>query len=235
MNADGSNVTQLNVDTGTSMDWGVQGTFQPPPPPGLPAPVLGVAVNVEVVRGTVRIGVPGGSSGARAAQKGVNFVPLTEARQIPVGSFLDTKKGTVKLTSAADDRGNTQSGSFVKGLFQVLQKRSGKDRGITEARLKGSSFKRCSARGRGKGKRAAAARKKLSSRTVRRLQGNANGSFRSRGRNSAATVRGTIWTVADRCDGTLTSVKRGKVAVRDFRRKRTIVVKAGKRYFAKAR
>jgi hypothetical protein len=47
-------------------------------------------------------------------------------------------------------------------------------------------------------------------------------------------VRGTVWTVADRCDGTLTTVKRGKVAVRDFRRRKTIVVRAGKRYLARA-
>jgi sugar lactone lactonase YvrE len=204
-------------------------------PGGLPAPVLGVAVNVEVVRGTVRIGVPGGGSGAQAAQKGVKFVPLTEARQIPVGSFLDTKRGTVKITSAVDTAGNTQSGTFFKGLFQVLQKRSGKDRGITEARLKGSSFKRCTVRRHGKRRRAAAARKKLSGRTVRRLQGDAQGRFRTRGRHSAATVRGTVWTMSDRCDGTLTRVLRGKVAVRDFRRKRTVVVKAGKSYLARAR
>ena len=38
----------------------------------------------------------------------------------------------------------------------------------------------------------------------------------------------------DRCDGTLTTVKRGKVAVRDLRRKRTILVRAGKSYLARA-
>ena len=48
-------------------------------------------------------------------------------------------------------------------------------------------------------------------------------------------MRGTKWTVTDRCDGTLTTVQRGTVAVRDFRRKKTIVVKAGKQYLAKAR
>ena len=47
-------------------------------------------------------------------------------------------------------------------------------------------------------------------------------------------MRGTVWFTADRCEGTLTTVKRGKVAVRDFRRKRTITVSAGKRYFARA-
>ncbi len=46
-------------------------------------------------------------------------------------------------------------------------------------------------------------------------------------------VRGTKWTTTDRCDGTLTTVTRGKVAVRDFRRKKTIIVKAGKSYLAK--
>ena len=47
-------------------------------------------------------------------------------------------------------------------------------------------------------------------------------------------MRGTVWITADRCDGTLTQVKRGKVAVRDLRRKRTVVVKAGKSYLARA-
>ena len=48
-------------------------------------------------------------------------------------------------------------------------------------------------------------------------------------------MRGTTWTVEDRCDGTLTTVKRGTVAVRDFRLKKTITVKAGKSYLAAAR
>jgi hypothetical protein len=40
--------------------------------------------------------------------------------------------------------------------------------------------------------------------------------------------------VQDRCDGTLTTVKRGTVAVRDFRRKKTVAVKAGHSYLASA-
>ena len=47
-------------------------------------------------------------------------------------------------------------------------------------------------------------------------------------------MRGTKWTVADRCDGTLTTVKRGKVEVRDFRLKKTILLAAGKSYLAEA-
>ncbi|HEY1277417.1 MAG TPA: hypothetical protein VGF25_21090, partial [Thermoleophilaceae bacterium] len=59
--------------------------------------------------------------------------------------------------------------------------------------------------------------------------------FRARAKHSEGTSRGTIWLTADRCDGTLTKVTRGKVAVRDFRRKKTINVKAGKSYLARAR
>jgi hypothetical protein len=38
-----------------------------------------------------------------------------------------------------------------------------------------------------------------------------------------------------RCDGTLTTVKRGKVMVRDFARKREITLTADKSYLARAR
>jgi ferric-dicitrate binding protein FerR (iron transport regulator) len=47
-------------------------------------------------------------------------------------------------------------------------------------------------------------------------------------------VRGTIWLVQDRCDGTLTKVTRGTVRVRDFKAKRTVTVKAGHTYLARA-
>ena len=56
--------------------------------------------------------------------------------------------------------------------------------------------------------------------------------FRTVGRFSSATVRGTTWLTDDRCDGTLTRVTKGKVGVRDFVRNRTILLKKGKRYFA---
>jgi ferric-dicitrate binding protein FerR (iron transport regulator) len=93
--------------------------------------------------------------------------------------------------------------------------------------LKGSSFSKC----RAGGKQASAA---LTRRQIRRLRANANGNFRTNGRNSSATVRGTIWDVTDRCDGTLTKVRRGRVVVRDFRRKRNIILTKGKSYLARA-
>ena len=202
------------------------------PPGPLPEPVLGETANAAPVAGEVLVGIPTDSSrGARVSQKGVTFVPLTEARQIPVGSFLDTTEGTVSLKLARNRAGDLQSGRFAAGLFQVLQSRKRAAKGLTELRMKGSkaSFRNCR-----QGKRGARADAALSRRAIRRLRARARGRYRTRGRHSAATVRGTTWTVVDRCDGTLTKVKRGKVAVRDFRPKKTIVVTRGERYLAKA-
>ena len=67
-----------------------------------------------------------------------------------------------------------------------------------------------------------------------KLWGNGKGKFRTNGKYSAATVRGTIWLVEDRCEGTLTKVRRGTVQVRDFKRKKTVTVKAGHSYLARA-
>jgi hypothetical protein len=199
----------------------------------LPKPKYGKTVNVIPVDGTVLVAIGGQrrGRGARASQKGRRFVPLREARQIPVGSMLDTRKGTVELVSARNPKATRlNSGKFAAGIFQALQSRKRRAKGLTELRLKGGNFNRCRTR-RGKGASAAA----LSKRTIRRVRGNAKGRFRTRGRHSQATVRGTIWLTADRCDGTLTKVTRGRVAVRDFRRKKTILVRTGKRYLARAK
>ena len=51
---------------------------------------------------------------------------------------------------------------------------------------------------------------------MRRLWGTGHGRFRTRGRYAAATVRGTTWTVEDRCHSTVTKVLEGIVAVRDL-------------------
>ena len=70
---------------------------------------------------------------------------------------------------------------------------------------------------------------------MRQLWGSGEGAFRTVGRFSSATVRGTTWLTNDRCDGTLTKVTAGKVGVRDFVLKKTVVVKKGKSYLAQAR
>ena len=62
-----------------------------------------------------------------------------------------------------------------------------------------------------------------------------NGRFVTRGRAAVATVRGTAWFTRDTCEGTLVSVTRGSVAVRDLVRKVTVIVRAGHKYLARLR
>jgi hypothetical protein len=165
------------------------------------------------------------------------FVPLMDHVNIPVRSLIDATVGRAKVTSSRvrfrRTRRSRQSGLFWGGRFQIRQARRGRSRGITELRLKGGSFKRCGSSTASR-RASAALGTRRSRRTVRRLRGRARGRFRTYGRRSSATVRGTTWITADRCDGTLTRVTRGKVAVRDFRRRRTIIVRAGKSYLARA-
>ena len=72
------------------------------------------------------------------------------------------------------------------------------------------------------------------SRSVRHLWGNGSGLFRTKGRYASATIRGTKWLTDDRCDGTLVRVAKGAVTVRDFPKRKSLVLKAPKRYLALA-
>ena len=70
---------------------------------------------------------------------------------------------------------------------------------------------------------------------TRKLWGEGKGTFRTDGKFSSATVRGTKWLVQDTCAGTLTKVSQGVVLVRDFKRKKNITVRAGKQYLARSK
>jgi hypothetical protein len=192
-------------------------------PRPLPPPVLGKLVNLAPVSGKVLVRVPGGSG----------FQELTDLLQIPVRSVIDATAGVVQLTSATAKAGVTQTGSFTLGGFQVRQSPDPRQRGLTELRLRGGDFSKCGSSSKAAGPATTSARAK-SRRVIRRLRAKVKGRFRTRGRYSAAAVRGTEWLTADRCDGTLTRVASGRVAVRDFRRKRTIILRAGQSYLAKA-
>ena len=201
---------------------------------GQAPPTLGVNVNVGRVSGVVLVGIPSvaaRAAGVRTSQKGVRFVPLTQARQIPVGSFLDTRRGVVRLSSARNTAGAAQTGDFGRGLFQVLQSRKRSAKGLTDLRAEGAPASAPVA----SATRGSARHSRCRAHDPPRLRSNAGGRFRTRGRHSAATVRGTKWETIDRCDGTLTKVTRGSVTVRDFRRKKSLIVKAGKSYLARAR
>jgi hypothetical protein len=202
---------------------------------GAEKPVPFKTVNATVVSGEVFIKLPaGGAASAAAVKAPKGFVPLEGAETIPVGATLDTAHGRVKVRSAADTRGKKlQTGQFFRGRFVVRQvriKRRSKKL-LTDMRLSGSSFsKACKAKA-----SIAAKRKKRSKKRVRRLFGVAKGAFRTTGRNAAATVRGTRWSIQDRCDGTLVTVQRGRVEVRDKVKRKTIIVRTGHTYLARLR
>jgi hypothetical protein len=227
-------------------------TLKTPADPPPPRPVLGKSVNVTPVSGIVYIELPPGATLASAASvspfspfalgvqasealtKGQAFIPLTEARQIPVGSVLETTGGVVGITTAttASRKGKLQSGDFGAGIFKLLQNR--KQKGLTDLDIinNHSASQVCTTVGK-KGKGVAYAAK-LSSKTLGRVNASAHGHFTVRGQYSAATVRGTVWNVGNRCEGTFTHVTRGVVSVRDFVRRKTITLFTGQSYLAKA-
>jgi hypothetical protein len=202
-----------------------------PQPAGLPAPALGETVNAAPANGTVLVRLPATAAVNRGHAAGVEsaprqFLPLTEAQQLPLGSTFDTTRGAVKLTLAGARPGTTQAGRFSKGRFRTAQS---KRNALTTMTATGGGLARCGTRVPTGG----APRVQASARS-RSLFGSARGRFRTRGRHSSATVRGTQWLQKDTCAGTLTTVKKGSVVVRDFTKRRNVVVKRGKRYLARA-
>jgi hypothetical protein len=143
---------------------------------------------------------------------------------IPYGSKLDVTHGTLTLTT---DTGTVTV--FGKGVFAAFLLLRGTDNGkpIVELRLTAGNFNVC------KRKLAAASATKPPPKVIRQLWAKAKGHFRTRGRYASATVRGTVWLTADRCDGTLTHVNQGTVQVSDFTLKKKLLVHAGTSHLAK--
>lgn len=180
-------------------------------------PIPGVIVGVKAVQGTVLVKEPGSNT----------FVKLSGTTEIPVGAQVNTVKGTVRLTAALGG-GNVNSSEFHDGIFTILQAKA--KNAYTTLRLGGGNFRLCRSGGSARSLSVADRRR----RPVRRLWGSGKGRFTTRGRYSSATVLGTTWLVQDQCNGTLTRVRRGIVRVRDFRRRKTVKVRAGHSYLARA-
>jgi len=177
-------------------------------------PDLGETLVADPVSGTVRVRVPGAAG----------FVSLAEVEELPLGSLLDTRDGRVEVATIRRKRGGrVQRGRFYGGVFQVRQRK--RDKYITELVLRGK-LAGCQSKGKAS---ASVANKK------RRVWGNGEGRFRTRGRYSSGAVRGTKWLVEDRCDSTLTLVRRGVVTVRDFALDKAIILRRGQRYLARPR
>jgi hypothetical protein len=227
-------------------------TFTTAKAPAPPPPVIGQSANVTPVSGLVLIKPPPGKSFhglhgrvAGVPTKGQGFIPLTQARQVPVGSQVDALRGTLQLIVASTAKHKTQQVRLTGGVFSLSQARKGPQKGLTTFALMENAFKgapsyaSCTS-----GKKLAhgalavggplAQAAKLKPKVLQTLLASEkSGKFQTKGRYSSATVRGTEWETEDRCDGTLTAVKRGVVAVQDFHTRKTIVLRAGHSFLAK--
>jgi hypothetical protein len=190
-------------------------------PPG--PPTIGKNFNVSLVRGLVLIRVNG------------QFIPLTQLRQFAAGTEIDARNGALNLMTATGKKRQTQSGTFFGAIFKIGQTRSGADKGLTILSIVENAFKGAPTYAKCPKKAADGpiGQAALSSRVLQTLRGNARGKFRTVGRFAAATVRGTDWGTLDRCDGTLTRVRKGTVSVSDFVHHVTVIVTGGHSYLAK--
>jgi hypothetical protein len=212
----------ITLSVGDSRTCTVTADDDPPPPPRaqpsvnsqqLPPPERGKSVNALPESGTVKVKLPGSAA----------YVDLSEAQQLPVGTVVDARKGHVTLVAAADSSGGTATAEFWAGIFRLGQTKTATPTTVLTLVEKISCPR--------PGKASVAAKKKKK----RRLWGDGSGKFQTKGKHSAATVVGTRWLVEDSCKSTLTRVVRGRVSVRDFVKKKTVIVRAGKKYVAKAK
>ena len=198
-------------------------------------------MDASPISGVVLVKPPPGKSlgaagDAAAVSKGQGFVPLTAARQIPTGSEIDALDGSLKMVTATGQVGKTQTATLAGGIFKVTQARSGITQGPDQLQ---PGRERLSRRPQlrhlhrqAQGSDATIA--SLSRKTLQLLKVSGHGKFKTTGRYASATVRGTVWTISDRCDGTLTHAIRDTVLVDDFARHKTILLHAGQSYLAKA-
>jgi hypothetical protein len=154
---------------------------------------LGSTAVVRRISGTVKYKPLGAS----------RYKTLATRATIKMGSSVDATHGTVKLITARDAKGATQSGKFYDGAFVVTQARAAK--AVTELKLIKGDFAQCQQAASAKAHSAA------SGRSVRKLWGRAKGRFRTKGRYSAASVRGTVWLTQDFCDASRVASNEGAV------------------------
>ncbi|HEX8085785.1 MAG TPA: PA14 domain-containing protein [Solirubrobacteraceae bacterium] len=162
------------------------------------------------------------------------LIPLDRGASLPVGTHVDTREGGVELQTAPAagvDR-PTQDMHFEGGMFAVGQRTRG-SRVVEIDLLHGEFAEACGplskAERRAIRRRGAIARAAGRQRVLRRLWGKGKGRFRTRGRHAAATVRGTSWSIADRCDETSVRVHEGVVDVENLLTGNVVTLTAGER------
>ena len=156
----------------------------------------------------------------------MNGKPFTGGR-IAYDSTVDVTGGTLVLKAETGTL-TVRGAARLPAVFKLLRG-TDKNKPIVELRLVAGDFSACPK----KRKPSSVGVSQAATTTVRQLWGNGKGKFRTRGRYAAATVRGTNWLTADRCDGTRVQVARGVIQVADFPNRKQVTVRAGRSYLAK--
>jgi hypothetical protein len=216
------NVDAFTIDTGTGP---TTYDFEPGPPP----PVRNQSAVITTVQGTIKIKLPG-KKARKLRKRGEN---------VPLGTVVDASKGRATIATVNARGAKPQKSWFYDGAFSVSQR--GGVKPVTDIKLQSPRFATlCATSSTTAGAESAALvsratrkrRRARSKRVVTSLWGDGKGSFRTTGRNSAATVRGTKWLTQERCDGTLTRVVRGVVKVKNLRTGKVVTITGGHSYLA---
>jgi hypothetical protein len=213
-------------------------------PPGNTPIEAGRFVTVKLLSGEVLVKLPPGASGSaftsglRIPFQSSGFVSLKGVAAVPTGSTLDTRRGEVALTAAINGQRPRSAkqlrreARFRAGIFAIRQARKPPrakraKRIPPRAELVSPSGAEQPCRRSGPPK----------STVVRSLATTAKGVFRTVGAAAtAAPAKGTSsFITTDRCDGTITEVGRGRVAVVAKRTGKRQVVRAGRAYLVRAR
>ena len=237
-------LTWVPGDTSENIDVLIDGGVSPEPNETFTVELSG-AVNATITRpvitvtivnddvppppepGEVNVLPAGGGGQCVAVQGGGGCQALVAGTQLPIDDVLYINPRTSRVTIQS----TAGVGQFYGGKFDVKEIDGGGPKPILVMRLVGGNFKqKCGAANRTTSGLNTQAKKT----PVRRLWGKGKGRFRTRGRYSSGTVRGTNWVTTDYCDGTNTRVVAGIVRVYDLVRKKFILLKAGEQYFANA-
>jgi len=204
----------------------------------------GKAATVKLLSGEVFVKLPPGAAGSaftaglRVPFQSSGFVSLKGVAAVPVGSTLDTRKGEVALTAAVNGqparspRQLRREARFRAGIFAIRQAR--KQRKAKRSKTIPPRAEIASPPGAERPCRASGPPKGVA---VRSLATTAKGVFRTVGGAATATpAKGTsTFITTDRCDGTITEVGRGRVAVIAKRTGKRKVVRSGRAYIVRAR
>jgi 6-phosphogluconolactonase (cycloisomerase 2 family) len=179
----------------------------------LSAPKLHKTADAYAVSGKVYVKLPGSKK----------FIPLSQAKTLPIGTVIDARHGTVELVFAKPG-GGTMEGQYWQGEFTFAQAKNGN----VTVTLVGGDLAACKRTSKRHAPVAIAAGGR-----GRSLWSHVKGRFTTKGRAASGSVRGTEWLTQDTCAGTRISVTIDKVLVTNLKTHKTHLIHAGHSIFIK--